>query len=99
MTRPDRSFPAKKDWLQKTLAGVFAGLAIAFVCVGFFVWYGPGSIESGDKTQFAMWLVTPLWLVILAWVYLFPSGQRAWLVLGSITAVLYTCFFLLRSLA
>ncbi len=87
------------DWFSKTLAGLTAGLAIAFVCVGFYVWYGPGTLPDGDKTQFAMWLVTPIWLLILASVYLFSSGKRAWTVLISVGVLLYSSFFLLRSLA
>lgn len=89
----------RPDWLLKTLAGLLPGLAIAFVAVAFFLWYGPGALPSGDKTQFAMWLVPLSWLLILAGVYLFSSGRRAWIVLSSVAAVLYIGFFFLRSLA
>ncbi|MBU1438192.1 MAG: hypothetical protein KJ930_05565 [Gammaproteobacteria bacterium] len=87
------------DWLGKTLAAVFPGLAFAFVCVGFYAWYGPGDIHSGNKTQFHMWLFTPIWLGVLSVVYLFKSARQAWLTLGSITVLLYAVFFLLRSVA
>lgn len=85
------------DWLGKSLAGLLPGLALAFVCVGFYAWYGPGSISSADKTQFNMWLVTPVWFCILSVVFLFQSARQAWLVLTSISGLLYCCFFLLRS--
>ncbi|MEH8016771.1 hypothetical protein MN202_05985 [Rheinheimera muenzenbergensis] len=84
------------DWLGKTLAGIVLGLAIAFVCVGFYAWYGPGSISSADKSQFNMWLLMPLWFGILSLVFLFRSARQAWLVLGVVTALLYCSFFLLR---
>lgn len=89
----------RADWLSKTLAGVICGLLIAFVCAGFYAWYGPGTIHSGGKSQFVMWLVTPIWLLILAGVYLFPSGRRAWTVLFISAALLYSVFFMLRIMA
>lgn len=89
----------QSDWLSKTLAGLLLGLAIAFVLLGIYAWYGPGDIRSGNKSQFVMWLVTPVWLIILASTYLFPNGRRAWTVLFVLTALLYSGFFLLRSLA
>jgi cytochrome bd-type quinol oxidase subunit 2 len=98
MSRTDRKAARSADWLSKTLAGLIFGLAIAFVCMGFYAWYGPGDIHSANKSQFVMWLVSPLWLVILAAVYLFPSGKQAWTVLFVVTALLYCSFFLLRSL-
>lgn len=89
----------RPDWLGKTLAALLPGLAIAFVCIGFYAWYGPGDINSAHKTQFHMWLFTPIWLGIFAVVYLFHSARQAWLVLGGIAVLLYALFFLLRSLA
>lgn len=86
------------DWLGKTLAALLPGLAIAFVCIGFYAWYGPGDINSADKTQFQMWLFTPIWLGIFALVYLFHSARQAWLVLGGLAVLLYSLFFFLRSL-
>lgn len=85
------------DWLGKSLAGLLPGLAIAFVCVGFYAWYGPGSISSADKTQFNMWLVTPVWFCILSLVFLFRSARQAWVVLGAVTLLLYSSFILVRS--
>ncbi len=87
----------RPDWPGKSLAGLLPGLAIAFVCVGFYAWYGPGSINSADKTQFHMWLVIPVWFCILSLVFLFSSARQAWLVLVVITALLYSSFFLVRS--
>lgn len=98
MSRTDRKAARSADWLSKTLAGLILGLAIAFVCMGFYAWYGPGDIHAANKSQFVMWLVSPLWLMILAAVYLFPSGKQAWTVLFVVTVLLYCGFFLLRSL-
>ena len=62
MTSPSRRQPT---WLGKTLAGTFLGLALSFIFVAFFAWYGPGGIDARDKVQFNMWMITPVWLTIL----------------------------------
>ena len=84
-------------WLGKTLAGAFLGLALSFIFVAFFALYGPGGIDARDKVQFNMWMITPVWLTIFSFSYLFNSAKQAWLVLGSLTVLLYGVFFMLRS--
>lgn len=98
MSTESRSNHFQADWLAKTLAGAVLGLALAFVLIGFFAWYGPGGIAATDKSQWNMWLLIPLWLTLFSIVYLFQTGRQAWLVLGSSTVLLYGLFFLLRSI-
>ncbi|WMN58550.1 hypothetical protein NI389_09780 [Pseudoalteromonas xiamenensis] len=87
------------DWLSKTLAGMLLGLALAYVCIALFAWYGPGGIDAQDKVQFNMWMIAPLWFSIFSATYVFRTGKRAWLLLGIPTLALYGVFFLLRSMA
>ncbi len=94
MTSPSKRQPT---WLGKTLAGTFLGLALSFIFVAFFAWYGPGGIDARDKVQFNMWMITPVWLTIFSFSYLFNSAKQAWLILGSLTVLLYGVFFMLRS--
>lgn len=86
----------RPDWLLKTSAGLVCGLALAYVFVAFFAWYGPGGIDAQDKVQFNMWIITPIWFAILAGVYMFRSGKQAWVGLGLPTALLYGLFVVMR---
>lgn len=75
----------QEDWISKSLAGFFLGLALAFIASSLFALVGPGGLEAPNKVQFNMWMVPPVWLVIFSLVYMFPSGARAWLWLGGFT--------------
>ncbi|MEZ7276463.1 hypothetical protein [Pseudoalteromonas sp. 68 DY56-GL68] len=93
MTRSQKYQPT---WLGKTFAGALLGLALAFILIAFFAWYGPGGIDARDKVQFNMWMIPPLWLSIFSFTYLFNSAKQAWLLLGGLTVLLYIGFFMLR---
>lgn len=82
-------------WWFKTLAGSVLGLTLAYVLVAIFAWYGPGGINAPTKVQFNMWLITPIWLLVLSLTYLFKTGIKAITYLGAANAALYSIFFLL----
>lgn len=90
----------RRDWTAKTLAGVLLGFALALALAGLFAFLGPGGLDARDKYQLVMWLVAPLWLLVVSLVYLFRSGLRAWLWLGGASLLahggLYACRHLLR---
>lgn len=83
-------------WLGKSLAGGFLGLALAFILMALFAWYGAGGIDTRDKVQFNMWMIPLLWLTIFSFTYLFNSSKQAWAVLGSLNIVLYSLFYIFR---
>ena len=92
------------DWWSKTLAGVLLGVLLSYGLVALFAWFGPDNVTqqlSNERvlwrTQFNMWLVTPLWFCFIAFVYLFKTGKQAWLKLGLANCVVYGVWFLLRS--
>ena len=87
----------KPTWLGKSLAGCFLGLALAFILVAFFAWYGAGGIDAPDKVQFNMWIIPLLWLTIFSFTYLFSSAKKAWLTLGGLNITLYSLFIILRT--
>lgn len=88
----------RKDYLSKTLAAVILGLGIAFAGSALIAWGTPGGPAAPNKFQFVMWIVSPLWTLVLALVYLFRNGRRAWLVLGLANLVLFGVYLLIRFL-
>ncbi|ASF15962.1 hypothetical protein ACE02Y_05580 [Shewanella xiamenensis] len=65
------------DWWTKSLAGLILGFTLALGLVGLFAWFGPGGIDADTKVQFNMWLITPIWLLILSFSFMFKTGLRA----------------------
>src|SRR5215469_1881306 len=83
---PDDGLPVKRrqptlqrDWWSKSIAGTVLGFTLAMALSGVFmrVMALNGS-PAGMSTQLAMWLVPPVWLTVLSFVFLFRSGWRAW---------------------
>ena len=70
---------SSKDWLGKSSAGLILGFLLALGAGGLFkVLGGVGDTFFSTKGQLAMWLVPPVWLGVLSFVYFFSSGLRAW---------------------
>jgi hypothetical protein len=86
-------------WWSKTIAGTVLGLTFAYAIVAIFAWYGPGGIDATAKVQFNMWLISPIWLLILSFTFLFKTGMKAFIYLGSANIVAYGVFFFLRWLS
>lgn len=93
---PEQRQKIQPTWLGKSLAGAVLGLALAYILIAFFAWYGPGGIDAQDKVQFNMWMIPTLWLTIFSFTYLFNSARQAWLILGGANIILYSIFLLLR---
>lgn len=98
------STPAKsqrlqsKHWLGKTSAGLILGFGLALSLSGLFAWWGPGGIDGGSgKLQFNMWLMSPVWVLVLGLVYLFRDSLRAWLWLGAANALAFAVLYAARS--
>ncbi|MEH6419920.1 hypothetical protein [Pseudomonas sp. CGJS7] len=87
-------------WFGKTSAGLILGFGLALALSGLFAWLSPGGIDGGGgKAQFNMWLISPIWCVVLSFVFLFRSSARAWLWLGAANALAFAALWLLRSAA
>ncbi|MDF0533403.1 hypothetical protein KDN34_16670 [Shewanella yunxiaonensis] len=86
----------RPDWTGKTLCGLLLGFTFALALVGLFAWFGPGGIAAKDKYQVNMWLLAPIWLSILSFVYFFHSWRRALLWLGSVNLLAWGLLILLR---
>jgi len=73
-----------RHWFGKSCAGVLLGFGLAVALSGLFAWLGPGGIAADSgKTQFNMWLISPIWAGVLSFVFLFRDSLRAWLWLGA----------------
>lgn len=68
----------RPDWLAKSLAGICAGFPLAMGCSGLLL-IALGGLPPNICVQFAMWLVVPVWLGVLASCFAARSGLRAWL--------------------
>ncbi len=87
------------QWLQKSLVGFFLGLTLAYAIVALFAWYGPGGIDADVKVQFNMWIVSPIWLSIIAFTYLFKTAGNALKSLLLLNALCFSLFFILKVLS
>ena len=67
----------RTDWLSKTLAGLLLGLTLAIIASGLLMVQLDG-MPLPVSGQLAMWLVPPVWLLVLSLVYFFQTGLRAW---------------------
>ena len=84
-------------WFGKSCAGVVLGFGLALSLSGLFAWWGPGGIEGGTgKLQFNMWLMAPVWGLVLGLVYLFRDSLRAWLWLGAANVLGFTALLATR---
>ncbi|MEI6894850.1 MAG: hypothetical protein V5789_09525 [Colwellia sp.] len=82
-------------WWSKTLAGIFLGLSLSYALVIIFAWYGPGGIDAPAKVQFNMWIISPIWLLIFSFTYMFKTGLKAALYLLGANITAYSLFFFL----
>jgi hypothetical protein len=96
-TLSPRAEPIRRDWLAKSLAGVFAGFTFAMGCSGLLL-AALGGFPPPLRAQFAMWLVVPVWLGVLASCFATRSGLRAWLWLGGGNLAVYALLAILHRL-
>lgn len=86
----------RADWWRKSLAGVLLGLPLALALAGLLAWWGPGGIEADNKVQFVMWMIAPIWMLLLGLVYLFANGWRAIVTLASANTLAYVALLAAR---
>ena len=88
-----------EDWFGKAAAGLVCGFTLAIALTGLFAWLGPrGLMHSSAKTQLAMWLVSPTWVVVLSTCFLFRSAARAWSWLLLANGLCFGLLFAVRAL-
>lgn len=85
--------PTTRDLWGKTLAGALLGLGLAMAISALVAWFTPGGPAAANKFQFVMWLVSPLWLLVLGCVYFFRDAGQAWRWLGAANLLAFAAYF------
>jgi len=96
---------SRTQWLWKTLIGVVLGLTLSFGLVGLFAWAGPDNLHSDLsserllwKSQMHMWMITPLWMLIVTFSYLFKTAKEAAISLVIGNLCVFGCLFIIKDL-
>lgn len=90
---------SSRDWFGKASAALILGFLLALGSAGLFRTLG--GLEDAyfsTKGQFSMWLMAPVWALILSFCFFFRSGTRAWLWLAGANVVLWGVVALLGGL-
>ncbi len=88
-----------RHWPGKSAAGLLLGFGLALAASGLYAWWGPGGIDGGPgKLQFNMWLMAPVWAVVLGFVFLFRTPLRAWLWLSFANLLAFGLLYASRGL-
>ncbi len=89
----------QRDWLSKALAGILLGFSLAMALSGIVAWLGPDGPAATNKFQWVMWLVSPIWLSVLSFCWLFRSGRQAWIQLGAANLLAFASLYFCRYLS
>lgn len=73
-------------WIGKTTAGAICGFLVALASSGLLVRLAPSAGVDAAKAETTMLTVPLVWTAIFSAAYLFRTGLRAWLWLGSASA-------------
>ncbi|MCG0995816.1 hypothetical protein LHT11_11450 [Acetobacter indonesiensis] len=80
-----------QGWMGKASAGLVLGYLLAIGVSGILSRLSPFPPDMAS-VQLNMWLIAPVWLVVLSACFLFRTVLQAWLWLGSLSAV---CFLII----
>lgn len=90
-TKSDAKFRYNnKNWFGKLSAALVLGFTLTIGLTGLLLHYGFGHVGIfSSHGQFLMWLVSPIWLSILSFCFLFRTGLHAWIYLLSANALIW----------
>lgn len=92
MTEEHRSYA----WLGKVSAAALLGFTLAIALSGILWRYGVAGIALSDRpalVQLCMWLVAPVWALVLSFCFYFRSGWRAWGWLLAANLIAFAAYF------
>lgn len=70
---------SSRDWFGKTMAGLVLGFFLALGLAGLLrVLVNGGLPFFSARGQLSMWLMAPVWGLVLSFCFLFRSSLRAW---------------------
>ncbi|NHN91309.1 hypothetical protein [Acetobacter sicerae] len=87
------------EWKGKLSAGIIpgAGLALGSMGIAGLLCHTTGSPMT-LSAQALLWSATFVWIVSVCTCFLFPSGRKAWIGLGSGCALVWLLFFILKNM-
>ena len=90
---------SSRNWFGKASAGTIAGFFLALAVCGVLAQFGPLEVGTfSAQAQVTMWLMAPLWTLILSFCFLFHNGVRAWAWLGGANVLLWGLLYSSRIL-
>lgn len=90
---------SSQDWFGKTSAALVLGFLLALGAAGLFrTLNGIDDAFFSTKGQLAMWMMAPVWALVLSLCFFFRSTLHAWGWLAAINAVLWGVIALLGGL-
>lgn len=90
---------SSRDWFGKVSAAVILGFVLALGSAGLFrALSGVDNAYFTTKGQFSMWMMAPVWALVLSFCFLFRSGWRAWLWLAGANIAVWGAIALLGGL-
>lgn len=91
---------SSRDWLGKGSAGLLLGFVIALGASGLLkLATGVGDTFFSTKGQLSMWLMSPVWAIVLSLCFLFASTRRAWGWLALLAGAIWGLLFVAGGLA
>lgn len=91
---------SSRDWFGKASAGLVAGFALTLGLSGLIAWaIGVGDTYFSTRGQLTMWVMSPIWCLILSFCFLFRSGAQAWGMLGAAAGLVWLALFATGMLA
>lgn len=89
MKRLSRDEKIQPHWWQKSITASVLGLTLAYGFIAIFAWFGPGGIDAPMKVQLNMWLISLIWMPILAFSFMFKTGRKTLIYLGTANLAVY----------
>lgn len=87
-----------RNWFGRASAGLVAGfmLALGITSILGWIWSDKGSPLFSAQGQIAMWLMSPIWTLLLGFCFFFTTGLRAWGWLGLANLIVWGAYAALR---
>lgn len=87
----------KNQWLIKIIGSVVLGFPFAVFTSSLLGWAAPNSIPDNIRSQFIMWMITPLWLTPLSLIFFTRKPFRIFIICVLLTLVAFGLLQLVKS--
>lgn len=87
----------KAQWWLRIVGIILLCYPLSVGLSGLYGLVGPGEITNNVKSQFVMWMITPLWLTPLSLIFFSRKIVRFFLILLSLNGLVFLLLWLARS--